>query len=76
MPELLPRFVGIFVDAERSGAFDMVRPALMALEALGPAVESHLHLLLPALVRLISPAVTSTPLEIRRAALRWGARAG
>lgn len=32
VPELLPRFVGLFVEAERSGVFDMVRPALSALE--------------------------------------------
>jgi hypothetical protein len=40
-------------EAERSNNFDMVKPALHALEALGPAVEEHLHLLLPALVRLL-----------------------
>ena len=33
----------------------MVPPALRALEALGPALEAHLQLLLPALVRLICP---------------------
>jgi hypothetical protein len=32
-----------------------VEPALASLEALGPALESHLQLLLPALVRLICP---------------------
>jgi FKBP12-rapamycin complex-associated protein len=120
VPELLPRFVGLFVETERSGVFDMVRPALGALEvrhavlarparvragpgwagrawagsagqllpssasltlapspagihsaqALGVALEEHLHLLLPALMRLASPAVSGTPLDVRRAVLR------
>ncbi|KIY92187.1 hypothetical protein MNEG_15776 [Monoraphidium neglectum] len=70
VPELLPRFVGLFVEAERTGVFDMVRPALGALEALGVALEEHLHLLLPALMRLVSPAVSVTPLDVRRSVLR------
>ena len=49
--ELLPRFVSLLADAERTGVYDMVRPALCCLEALGSAVEEHLHLLLPSLVR-------------------------
>ena len=32
VPDLLPKFVGLFVEAERSGHFDMVKPALQALE--------------------------------------------
>lgn len=40
------------------------------LQALGPSIEDHLHLLLPSLVRLISPSVSATPLELRRAVLR------
>lgn len=70
VPELLPRFVGLFVEAERTGQFDMVRPTLSALEALGAALDGHLHLLLPALMRLVSPQVSGTPLDIRRAVLR------
>ena len=72
VPELLPKFVGLFSEAERAGSWDLVRPALGALEALGGAVDDSLHLLLPALMRLISPAASSTPLEIKRAALRCG----
>lgn len=33
-------------------------------------MDDSLHLLLPSMVRLISPAASSTPPEIRRAALR------
>ncbi|GIL87381.1 hypothetical protein Vretimale_1690 [Volvox reticuliferus] len=68
--ELLPKFVAVFGEAERSGSWDLVRPALGALEALGTAVDDSLHLLLPSMVRLISPSSSSTPAEIRRAALR------
>jgi hypothetical protein len=35
IPELLPKFVGLLGDAERTGAYDLVRPAL------GLAVEGH-----------------------------------
>ncbi|KAK9806315.1 hypothetical protein WJX72_010074 [[Myrmecia] bisecta] len=70
LPDLLPKFVALFAEAERSGVYDMVRPALQALEALGTALEDHLQLLLPALVRLIHPGVLGTPIDIRRAALQ------
>ena len=70
MPELLPKFVAVFSEAERAGSWDLVRPALGALESLGSAVDDSLHLLLPSMVRLISPAASSTPAEVRRAALR------
>lgn len=32
MPELLPRLVALFVEAERTGNFEMVKPGLEALE--------------------------------------------
>jgi hypothetical protein len=32
MPELLPRLVALFVDAERTGNYEMVKPGLEALE--------------------------------------------
>jgi FKBP12-rapamycin complex-associated protein len=34
------------------------------------ALDEHLHLLLPSLLRLVSPAAPGTPLEVRRAVLR------
>ncbi|GAX78992.1 hypothetical protein CEUSTIGMA_g6432.t1 [Chlamydomonas eustigma] len=70
IPELLPRFVSLLVDAERTGSYDMVRPALTCLEALGSSMEVHLHLVLPALVRLVIPGQASTPLDIRLATLK------
>ena len=55
LPELLPRFTALMGEAERSSNYVTVRPALNTLEALGLALEEHLPLILPALVRLISP---------------------
>lgn len=46
-----------------------MKPALAALEALGPAIDDHLHMLLPALMRLLHPGAP-TPLDIKRAALK------
>lgn len=57
LPEILPKFISLFQEAEREGSYQMVQPALTALEALGPALEDHLQLLLPALVRLVPPGV-------------------
>ena len=54
LPELLPRFTTLVAEAERSSNYSCVRPALRALEALGPALEEHLQLTLPLLVRLVS----------------------
>ena len=74
LPELLPKFTKLFEDAERSGKYEMVPQALRTLEALGPALEAHLQLLLPALVRLICPGDTGAanrdgrPLRPRAAA--------
>lgn len=56
LPSLLPKFVALFGEAERGGGYDLVRPALGCLEALGTALEDHLPLLLPALVRLMHPS--------------------
>ena len=52
--------------------YDNIRGTLGALEALGSAVDEHLHLLLPALTRLIiSPTQSHTaPTEMRRAAIK------
>uniref|UniRef100_A0A7S1SYY6 Serine/threonine-protein kinase TOR n=1 Tax=Tetraselmis chuii TaxID=63592 RepID=A0A7S1SYY6_9CHLO len=70
LPELLPKFIALFSEAERANQYTAVFPALQALEALGPAVEEHLHLVLPALVNLICPRVSSTPFDVRRTALQ------
>ena len=48
LPGLLPRFIALFGEAERGGGYELVRPALGALEALGATLEDPLPLLLPA----------------------------
>ena len=46
-----------------------VKPALDAIRALGPILEDHLHMLLPALIRLINPTSTVTPSVIQEETL-------
>lgn len=53
--ELLPKFLSLFSDAERTGDYKMVEAALGTLEMFGPSLEEHLPLLLPAFVRMICP---------------------
>ena len=65
LPDLLPKFTKLFEDAGRNSKYEMVPQALRALEALGPALEAHLQLLLPALVRLICPGATACPVHHR-----------
>jgi FKBP12-rapamycin complex-associated protein len=64
----------LFVDAERSCCTHLVPsvPPLnrYCLQALGVALEEQLHLLLPALMRLVAASGGGTPLEIKRAVLR------
>ncbi|KAL4435039.1 hypothetical protein ABPG77_003864 [Micractinium sp. CCAP 211/92] len=69
MPELLPRFVALLNEAERTSDFSLVKPALDAIRALGPVLEDHLQLLLPALNRLIVPGGSGLPLAIQEETL-------
>ena len=64
LPDVLPKFIALFQEAEREGSYQMVQPALDALEALGPALEDHLQLLLPALVLLIPPGADLVTAQI------------
>ena len=59
IPDLLPRFVSLFTEAERTGDYSMVIYGLNSIRALGTVLEDHLQLLLPALVRLIAPSAGS-----------------
>ena len=71
LPEILPRVVGVLADAERSGEYEAVPATLRALESFGSAADEHLHLALPALVRLFRPNVAaSVPTPIRARTLR------
>ncbi len=44
---------------------EQVKPALDAIRALGPVLEDHLQLLLPALNRLIAPGSSGLPLAVQ-----------
>uniref|UniRef100_A0A7S3R516 Serine/threonine-protein kinase TOR n=1 Tax=Dunaliella tertiolecta TaxID=3047 RepID=A0A7S3R516_DUNTE len=70
VPELLPKFVALITEAERTQNYSNLGRALGALEALGSAVTEHVHLVLHALTRLINPAQSATPVETRRLAIR------
>ena len=74
LPQLLPRIVTILADAERRTDYTYVPHVLHAIESFGSSIEDNLHILLPALMRLISPNTTATPLEIRRTILESLAR--
>ena len=70
LPDLLPRMIAVLADAERSGDFASVPGVLHALEAFGSAVDEHLHLMLPALVRLFRPGVAPVPWRVRSLVIR------
>jgi FKBP12-rapamycin complex-associated protein len=70
LPDLLPRMIAVLADAERGGDFSAVPSVLHALEAFGSAVDEHLHLMLPALVRLFRPGVAPVPVAVRSTTLR------
>ncbi|KAI3435635.1 hypothetical protein D9Q98_001694 [Chlorella vulgaris] len=69
MPELLPKFVSLLNEAERTNDFSLVKPALDAVRALGPVLEDHLQLLLPALNRLIVPGSSGLPMAVQEETL-------
>lgn len=56
---LLPKYIALLADGERSDNYVLVEPVLATLESLGPVLEEHLPLLMPALVRLINPGLSS-----------------
>ncbi len=57
LPRLLPKYIALLGDAERSNQYELVPRVLDTLEGLGPVLEEHLPVLLPALVRLMDPGL-------------------
>jgi hypothetical protein len=55
LPTLLPKYIALLGEAERSGVYNLVPPTLRTLECLEAALEEHMQLLLPALVHLMDP---------------------
>jgi FKBP12-rapamycin complex-associated protein len=70
MPDILPLCVGALAEAERKGDYESVGHVLHALEVFSSSVEEHLHLVLPALVRLFQPGVADVPLAVRQMTLQ------
>ena len=74
LPDLLPRFVSVLAETERTGDYSCVASVLDTIEAFGVSVEGYFHLLLPAYVRLYCPPSGGIPLQVRQAALKSLAR--
>lgn len=70
LPGILPRFIQVLNDAERNSDYTCVPPILHTLEVFGGNLDEHMHLLLPALIRLFQPDASDAPLDIRRATIR------
>lgn len=70
LPKILPCCIQVLSDAERSGDYSYVPAILHTLEIFGGTLDEHMHLLLPALVRLFRPDTSDASVEIRRAAIK------
>lgn len=70
LPKILPCCIQVLSDAERSGDYSYVPAILHTLEIFGGTLDEHMHLLLPALVRLFRPDASDASVEIRRAAIK------
>ncbi|WJX59954.1 non-specific serine/threonine protein kinase [Trifolium repens] len=67
LPVILPRCIQIIGDAERINDYTYVLDILHTLEVFGGTLDEHMHLLLPALIRLFK---VDTSVDIRRAAIK------
>lgn len=70
LPKILPCCIQVLSDAERSGDYSYVPAILHTLEIFGGTLDEHMHLLLPALVRLFRPDSSDASVDIRRAAIK------
>ncbi|PON55167.1 Serine/threonine protein kinase [Parasponia andersonii] len=66
LPEILPCCIQVLSDAERYNDYTYVLDILHSLEVFGGTLDEHMHLLLPALIRLFK---VEASVEIRRAAI-------
>ncbi|GAU24847.1 hypothetical protein TSUD_115700 [Trifolium subterraneum] len=67
LPVILPRCIQIIGDAERINDYTYVLDILHTLEVFGGTLDEHMHLLLPALIRLFKVDIS---VDIRRAAIK------
>ncbi|EXB61547.1 Serine/threonine-protein kinase TOR [Morus notabilis] len=67
LPNILPCCIQVLSDAERYNDYTYVLDILHTLEVFGGTLDEHMHLLLPALIRLFK---VDASVEIRRAAIK------
>ncbi|KAF5809368.1 putative non-specific serine/threonine protein kinase [Helianthus annuus] len=67
LPIILPSCIQVLSEAERCNDYTYVRDILRTLEVFGGTLDEHMHLLLPALIRLFK---VDASVDIRRAAIK------
>ncbi|XP_073268578.1 serine/threonine-protein kinase TOR isoform X3 [Populus alba] len=67
LPVILPCCIQVLSDAERCNDYSYVLDILHTLEVFGGTLDEHMHLLLPALIRLFK---VDASVDIRRAAIK------
>ncbi|KAK2968905.1 hypothetical protein RJ640_018597, partial [Escallonia rubra] len=67
LPTILQSCIQVLSDAERCNDYTYVRDILHTLEVLGGTLDEHMHLFLPALIRLFK---VDASVDIRRAAIK------
>ncbi|KAJ6424464.1 hypothetical protein OIU84_025280 [Salix udensis] len=67
LPVILPSCIQVLSDAERCNDYTYVLDILHTLEVFGGTLDEHMHLLLPALIRLFK---VDASVDIRRAAIK------
>ncbi|XP_076915399.1 serine/threonine-protein kinase TOR-like [Bidens hawaiensis] len=67
LPVILPGCIQVLSDAERCNDYTYVRDILRTLEVFGGTLDEHMHLLLPALIRLFK---VDASVDIRRSAIK------
>ncbi|KAK2655828.1 hypothetical protein Ddye_008880 [Dipteronia dyeriana] len=67
LPVILPCCIQVLSDAERCNDYTYVLDILHTLEVFGGTLDEHMHLLLPALIRLFK---VDASVDVRRAAIK------
>ncbi|XP_009627459.1 serine/threonine-protein kinase TOR isoform X2 [Nicotiana tomentosiformis] len=67
LADILPCCIQVLTDAERFNDYTYVIPILHTLEVFGGTLDEHMHLLLPALIRLFK---LDASVEVRRGAIK------
>ncbi|XP_019183667.1 PREDICTED: serine/threonine-protein kinase TOR isoform X1 [Ipomoea nil] len=67
LPEILPSCIQFLSDAERFNKYEYIPNILHTLEVFGGTLDEHMHLLLPALIRLFK---VDASVEVRRGAIK------